>query len=314
MDPRQRSLDCVVGYHLNPHTCGIAKFNLVLARQLQVPIHGLADPAVRDHPRILLSIKTEEFSEAALHLLTRFLDELKPQQELQLFLHAYADTPLERRFLERAERVYCGNSELAGRLRPHHRQVVEAWCPGSFLETQRFEPSELTVLTFGMAHKVRASHFEKLQTLLEATGKSYSLFVSTALHEGTTFEGSFAKAFAQIQEIFRGQAYFLGYLSDAGVYNYLLDTTYFAAFFEKGVRENNTSVNSAMECGAVVITNLDDLSPATYRGGRNLIDIATCEQLPTKTEELQEISAGARQSADEFGWKRLVDRLAGPMY
>ncbi len=51
--------------------------------------------------------------------------------------------------------------------------------------------------------------------------------------------------------------YFLGNLSDVAVYNELRRATFFAAFFDGGVRANNTSVAAAMETGAVVITNLD---------------------------------------------------------
>ena len=52
------------------------------------------------------------------------------------------------------------------------------------------------------------------------------------------------------------------------MYNYLLNCTYFAAFFDKGVRGNNTSVNAAMAAGAVVITNLDGYSPMAFEHGR----------------------------------------------
>ena len=58
--------------------------------------------------------------------------------------------------------------------------------------------------------------------------------------------------------------YFLGNLSDVAVYNQLRESTFFAAFFDRGVRANNTSVAAAMETGAVVITNLDELSPPEY--------------------------------------------------
>ena len=51
----------------------------------------------------------------------------------------------------------------------------------------------------------------------------------------------------------------MGYLSDTAVFNHLLDSSYLAAFFEKGLRANNTTVNAAMECGCTVITNLDEL-------------------------------------------------------
>ena len=41
--PRTDMIDCIVGYHLNPWTCGIAKFNAILARQLEVPVIGFVD-------------------------------------------------------------------------------------------------------------------------------------------------------------------------------------------------------------------------------------------------------------------------------
>ena len=31
-------IDCIAGYHLNPWTCGIAKFNAILAKELDVPV------------------------------------------------------------------------------------------------------------------------------------------------------------------------------------------------------------------------------------------------------------------------------------
>ena len=122
--------------------------------------------------------------------------------------------------------------------------------------------TDISVFTFGMAHKIRVPLYRRLQQLLEATGKTYSVYVSTALHENTSFDGSFVVTFEELQSIFNGQVYFMGYLSDTAVFNHLLDSTYLAAFFEKGLRANNTTVNAAMECGCTVITNLDEHSPA----------------------------------------------------
>jgi hypothetical protein len=34
-------IDCIAGYHLNPWTCGIAKFNAILARHLSLPVVGI---------------------------------------------------------------------------------------------------------------------------------------------------------------------------------------------------------------------------------------------------------------------------------
>ncbi len=55
-------IDCIAGYHLNPWTCGIAKFNAILAKELDVPVVGLSSPDLRNYVRPLLSIKMSEFT------------------------------------------------------------------------------------------------------------------------------------------------------------------------------------------------------------------------------------------------------------
>jgi hypothetical protein len=101
----------------------------------------------------------------------------------------------------------------------------------------------------------------------------------------------------------------MGYLSDTAVFNHLLDSTYLAAFFEKGLRANNTTVNAAMECGCTVITNLDEHSPAGLSHMSNVIDINQCDRLPT-AEESQRIGLAAREVAlGQYGWDRLVSQL-----
>jgi hypothetical protein len=103
--------------------------------------------------------------------------------------------------------------------------------------------------------------------------------------------------------------YFLGNLSDVAVYNRLRESTFFAAFFDRGVRANNTSVAAAMETGAVVITNLDELSPPEYVHGENLIDIERCDRLPTEPEVLDAIREHAVETATARGWDALVAQL-----
>jgi hypothetical protein len=187
--------------------------------------------------------------------------------------------------------------------------VHEMFCPGTILNPQRFQNTDLSVFTFGMAHKIRVPLYRRLHELLEATGKSYSVFVSTALHENTSFDGSFVVRFEELQAIFNGQVYFMGYLSDTAVYNHLLDCTFLAAFFEKGLRANNTTVNAAMESGCAVITNLDECSPAGLVHMKNVIDINLCDRLPGE-EETQRLGRAARAVAQaEYGWDRLVAQL-----
>jgi len=230
----------------------------------------------------------------------------------ELFLHAFDGSEIERRLLAAADRVYCANTELFRQLRPARPDIQELFCPGTILSPQRFQRTELSVFTFGMAHKIRVPLYRRLRDLLDATGQSYSVYVSTALHENTSFDDSFVVRFEELQTLFNGQVYFLGYLSDTAVFNQLMDCTFVAAFFEKGLRANNTTVNAAMECGCAVITNLDEHSPAGLAHMTNIIDINACDALPG-IEETRRIGAAARQIAQaEYGWDQLVGQLRPP--
>jgi hypothetical protein len=300
-------IDCIAGYHLNPWTCGIAKFNTILARELGVPVVGLGSPELTGHARPLLSIKMSEFTPEASADLATWVE--AHAGTFEVFFHAFDGTGVEERLLAAAARVYVGNRELSSTLAPLRRDVVELFCPGTLLNPQRFEATELKVFTFGMAHKIRVPLYRRLRDLLDATGKTYSVYVSTALHENTSFDGSFVVRFEELQSIFKGQVYFMGYLSDTAVYNHLKDTDFLAAFFEKGLRANNTTVNAAMECGCTVITNLDEHSPAGLVHMGNVVDINVCERLPN-ADEAERIGRSAREIAHaEYGWDRLVAQL-----
>jgi hypothetical protein len=306
------NIDCILGHHLNPMTCGIAKFNSTLARRLGVPFLNIFDAEVRRMRRVLLSFKCSEFGGADTHRFGGWLDGLNAEIRLRLFLHAYDDTPIERRAVLRAETIYCGNELLARRLRDLNPRVVPLWCPGTNMRPEIFKPTELSVLSFGMAHKVRAENYLKLKSLLDCTGMTYVLYLSTALHEGTSFDDSFGEAFEQLEGIFGSKVYFLGYLSDQAVYNYLRNTTFFAAFFDGGVRANNTSVLSALQAASVVITNLDEHSPPEMRHLRNIVDINCCDALPTDPDELHAIGIeGKKLGMGDLGWDALVARFVG---
>jgi hypothetical protein len=299
--------DCIAGYHLNPWTCGIAKFNAILAKHLGIPVVGIRAPELASYRRPLISLKMSEFSDADAADLDLWA--AAHAGTFDLFLHAFDGTPVEQRLLAAAARVYCGNSELSTDLRPSRPDIHELFCPGTILNPQRFQETELSVFTFGMAHKIRVPLYRRLRDLLDATGKSYSVYVSTALHENTSFDGSFVVRFEELQAIFGGQVYFMGYLSDTAVFNHLMDCTFLAAFFEKGLRANNTTVNAAMEVGCAVITNLDEHSPAALAHMKNVIDINRCERLPD-VEQTARIGRAARETAHaEYGWEQLVAQL-----
>ena len=300
-------IDCIAGYHLNPWTCGIAKFNTILSGHLGVPVVGLRAVELGSYQLPLLSIKLSEFSASDAADLDMWSQAHRGQFEL--FLHAFDGHEIEHRLLAAADRVYCGNAELFRELVPARADLVELFCPGTILSPQRFQPSDIKVFTFGMAHKIRVPLYERLRDLLETTGRSYSVYVSTALHENTSFDGSFVVRFEELQALFGGHVYFMGYLSDTAVFNQLMDCTFLAAFFEKGLRANNTTVNAAMECGCAVITNLDEHSPAGLAHLTNVIDIAKCKELPDM-EVTERIGRAARELAhSRYGWDQLVAQL-----
>jgi hypothetical protein len=300
-------IDCIAGYHLNPWTCGIAKFNTILARHLELPVVGIRAVELGSYRDPLLSIKLSEFSDADAADLDMWGQ--AHAGHFELFFHAFDGTDVEKRLMKAAARVYCGNRELFETLRPARPDIHELFCPGTILNPARFQNTELSVFTFGMAHKIRVPLYRRLRELLDATGKTYSVYVSTALHENTSFDGSFVVRFEELQSVFNGQVYFMGYLSDTAVFNHLLDCNYLAAFFEKGLRANNTTVNAAMEQGCAVITNLDEYSPKGLVHGRNVIDINQCDRLPD-AEQSQRIGLAARDIAhQQYGWDQLVAQL-----
>ena len=262
------------------------------------------------HP--VLSLKQSEFSDADSATLAQLLDTASWRHGFSLFLHAWTDTDVERTLLSRAATVYCEDAELVHELRVHRPDVQDSWCPSTLLEPQRFRSGGLSVFAFGMAHKVRSELHRTVHALLERTGQPYSVYLSTALHEGTAFDERFTVVFDELQEIYGDHIFFLGYMSDTAVYNYLIDTTFFAAFFDKGVRANNTTVNAAMECGSVVLTNFDDYSPSAFDHMHNVIDIHRCETLPTDPGTLQSIGNHARTTASGvLGWDALVSQMRG---
>jgi hypothetical protein len=296
-------IDAVVSHHMNPFRSGVARFNELLAEQLGVPCVSLHDAGSYRAP--LLSFKVSELRPEDAAAVEAALD---AWPEPELFLHEWHDSALEHRLLQAARRVLCGNHEIALRLQGAHPVVEELWTPGLIVENGRIAPVDLRVFTFGMAHKIRADHFRRLRSLLEATGRSYAVRVSAANHETATL-GDAQSVFEEMREIFPDRLYFLGNLSDLAILDELDKATLFAAFFRGGVRANNTSVASAMERGAVVVTNLDEGSPQDLHHMENVLDINQLDVLPDDPLVLRRIGIAAMERGRERSWDRLVARL-----
>ena len=133
-------IDCIAGYHLNPWTCGIAKFNAILARNLDVPVVGIGSPDLQ------LSAAAAVAQDVGVHARGRAGAGRvggRARRRFELFLHAFDGTAVEQRLLAAAAKVYCGNRELSHELRPARPDIVELFCPGTLLNPQRFQQTEL---------------------------------------------------------------------------------------------------------------------------------------------------------------------------
>ncbi len=303
--------DAILGFYMNPFASGIAKFNTILAERLEVPYRPVfeVDPASLRFP--VLSFKAIELDGYQLEQLSVWLDAMKAGgRRFAFYFHVYSDLPIEHKIVDMADAVYCSNAEIFDELGDLSTRCHLVHCPGTLLEEGLFVPTELTVFTFGMAHKIRAQRYLKLRDLLDATGKTYSIYMSTAMHQSVDFSESLRSASIEMKGIFGDRIHPLGYLSDVAVANYLHSCTYLAAFFERGIRANNTSVNAALQSGAVVITNLDEHSPACMQHGVNVLDINQSGPLPTDPHTIKEISVNARKiGLGDLGWDGLVEKI-----
>jgi hypothetical protein len=298
-------IDAVVTHHTDGFRSGVARFNELLAEHLDVPLLRVFDVGVEQARNALLSFKVGEMPDgdrAALQELVRRID-----WRGELFLHEFDDLPLERELVSRARRVHCGNLEIENRVRRLTARVETAWTPGLILDHRVYQPAQVSVFSFGMAHKIQADRFRRLKELLDASGRTYAVYVSAANHETASLRDA-QIVFEEMHEIFP-HLYFLGNLSDVAVHNQLLQTTFFAAFFPRGVRANNTSVAAALELGAVVITNLDRHSPREFVHMDNLVDLERCDELPTDPLTLKRLSVRAMETGRGRGWQALVARL-----
>jgi hypothetical protein len=302
-----RGLDVVVSHHAQIHASGVSRFNEILAAHLGLPHLALAEDAVLTTSRPLLSFKCSELPSADAERLRGIL--ARPEIKPDCYLHEWKGCELERELVARSERVWCGNLEVRAAVEPMHDRCQDAYTPGLILDQRPFLPVELDVFSFGMAHKLQTVYYRRLRDLLERSGRTYSLQVSSATH-ATSNHADDNVVSEEMRALFPTRLFFLGHLSDVAIYNYVREATFFASFFPGGVRANNTSVAAAMEQGAVVITNLDRYSPEEFVHGVNVLDIERLEEIPTERLVLRRIGVAAAETAAERSWTRLAGDIA----
>ena len=176
----------------------------------------------------------------------------------EAFLHEWGGLGSSARSSRRARRVHCGNLEIqeqVGAAHPVRRSRVDAGPARRPAGVRAGRALGLLVRDGAQDPRPTCSGgCASCSTPPGAPTRSTSPRRTTRPRRWRTRES----VFEEMHEIFPS-LYFLGNLSDVAVYNQLREATFFAAFFPRGVRANNTTVAAAMETGAVVITNLDAL-------------------------------------------------------
>jgi hypothetical protein len=291
----------IVTFHTNPYTCGVARFNIALAESLDVPLVTLSDFLSKPISGALLSIKCEEIGEENSRELSRFL--VSTSEKFDVYLHGLDDSEAEQIVIAQAARIFTATMEMADAIRNSRSDVQSTFAPGAS-PSPVLEQVDCTLLTFGMAHKIRVAGYRKLGEVLQGDSRSFRLEISTALHEGTTFSEDFFMVGKEIREVFDGNVSFLGFLADEEVSNRMRAADALVAFFPNGVRENNTTVLSAMSHGCAVITNIDQHSPSWMVHGLSVFDIDKMVHFPSSSD-LEEIGRNAKQAVAPYSFSQL---------
>lgn len=249
-------IDAVLSYHTDPAGCGVAKFNLALAKRLGVPMLRLDR-----HPHVtpLISIKTAEIT-----FQSDCAEDACWYRVFDLFFHDSPDSAWSAAIMQ-ARRVYVAANTIGAR----PDQIV-GFCPSTIDGNPR--RGAYRVLTFGMIHKQLASHFTQLKHRLDTEHPDYTVELSAAQHEGKTKTVDCGAA--ALRDIFGDKLRVLGNLSDDALAKEIQDVDAVALYYSPAFRANNTTGWAALAAGKTLYTNTDEhspeLDPAKYSWDRLL--------------------------------------------
>lgn len=296
--------------HKNPLLSGVAKFNQHLARSWDIPLLGFGDLSQISKGPLLISVKLSDlFPEevAEVRELSKFLRERSVAHDL--YFHTFDHLDLEKEMLKDARQVFCAHDELVEKLQPYGSRLVSSFCPGLLDRPNSHFEGQLNFFSFGMAHKIQLWMHRNLMDVLDRLDADYALWLSSAFHEKANFS-DFDSVSRSLVDIYGKRLRFLGFLSDESVNFFLGRCNAFIAFFEKGVRANNTSVFAAMERGCPIVTNLDGLSPKWLRHGVNIIDVSKLENADLQPERLKQIGLQGAEDVGRFAsWNGLLEQF-----
>lgn len=287
--------DAVLTYHTNPFGCGVAKFNIQLAERLGIPCEPLT-LATRVCP--LVSVKPSEIPDDGTY------DD--PGGVYDLFLHDFSPSARNVHWVKGARRIYAANTTIWADLQKFRPDISIAWCPS----TVRGMPmhGELTVLLFGMGHKLHLPTLTRVQALLSRLTMDYTVAVSTAVHEGHPWDESFARTHRELSKLFGPRLRVLGYLADDGLSGYLKQPGVLAVLpFDPAARANNTTLWAAMEAGAAVLTTVDQDSPVELKHDETVLNIAQTKVLEPDT--FYALGRRGQEAAKSRSWGRLLSLM-----
>jgi hypothetical protein len=308
--PQNSKYQAIISSHTNPHLSGVAKFNLILAKKMKISCLGISEfnnIDLKSTQRVLLSLKLSDITPeetVSLKTLLTFLTEKNLKYDV--FFHTFTNSSIEALVVKTCEKIFSGNLQLDKVLIPLGKPVVSSWCPSLLDQVNLSFSHKLNIFSFGMAHKLQPKLHEKLATQLNNEKIDYALYVSTAFHEKAKF-GDFGSISKDLTNIYGDKIFFLGFLSDASV-NYFLDNVdLVVAFFEQGVRGNNTSVYAAFEKAKPLLTNVDENSLKWIEHGKNFLNIDKIEKTDFEPEYLQKLGlAGKADYLQNASWESLI--------
>lgn len=292
-------IDAVLSPHINPLTCGTAKWNVRLAEHLGVPCASVDAKDSFRHP--LVSARMSELSPLS-----------TPPERFDLLVHDW-QTPEDfaipmhwDRWVKGATRLFGANPTLTQQVSTYaRRSAVELFCPSSL--TGNPDRGQYRVLTYGMAHKFTAPYYEKLKGLLDYAHPNYTVSLSTAVHEGSPWDESLQAAAGCLREVFGAKLRVLGYLGDDGLAGELRSADVVALFYAPALRANNTTAWAALEAGAPLVTNLDAQSPSELSG--RVMNIDALRTWPF-AHVLKEYGVRGQKAAQQMSWEKLIGVLS----
>ena len=297
-------------YHSNPYTCGVTKFNSQLSEISGRPLKYF-DPDVKKLTSPLVSIS---FKEVSTNDLIIVFQQLKKLNCIILVIHSLnLEDNIELEIIQSAKNVICLNTEIFSTLQRYRKNLILGWCPSmiaknqtNLLKSQDFTIKNDFIFTFGMSKKFNGSTFVEFINNLDQKNLKLPIYISAGLHEDSVFDSSYFKQIDSLSTAIPNKVYFLGFLSDEIVSTLLSQCRVCLLFFEKGARENNSTLVSAINHNCQVVTNFDEYTPKWIQDLPNVYDSKSVSIIPTKTIE--------PKSKERFTWNEFINEFEEQLF